>query len=141
VIKTLTNLRPPYWGAVYSAPRQPQPELYKLKRVEAEGVRQVTIQKNAMFDHVAGMIASEQIVFKSGPFDGIILKHLTDMRRMRDMQFDEMRYKWVKSAKGTDHFFHTLIYLVTASKLIEKSSTQQGLPMGMHISSFRQKKM
>lgn len=141
VVHKLSNRHNFFWGAVYSVPRQPQPELYKLKMKDEsdENVRQVNIQKNMFMDHVAGLIASEQIVFKSSPYDEVIIKHLTDMRRMRDHTFSEMRYKWVKSAKGVDHFWHTLVYLVCASKLIEKARHSGGLSLSTLMSSFRMK--
>ena len=129
VVHRLTSKHPMFWGAIYSVPSQPQPELYKLKIKSEEQERQVNIQKNLFMDHVAGLIASEQIVFKSGVFDEQILQHFTDMRRLRDHRFSEMRYKWVKSVKGVDHWFHSLCYLVCSSKLIQKSSCTGGLPM------------
>lgn len=139
VIHKLTVRHPMFWGAVYSIPNQPQPELYKLKIKEEDQVRQVNIQKNLFMDHVAGMIASEQIVFKSSAFDEELLKHFTDMRRVRDHQFSEIRYKWIKSAKGVDHWWHALCYLVCASKLIQKMSVTGALPLSSVLSTFRVK--
>ncbi len=139
VIHKLTSKHPMFWGSIYSVPMQPQPELYKLKINEEDQVRQVNIQKNLFMDHVAGMIASQQIVFKSGPFDGEIVQHFTDMRRMRDHKFSELRYKWVKSVKGVDHWWHALVYLVCASKLFEKSYYTGGLPIGSLLTTFKKK--
>jgi len=140
VVHRLATTNNQFWGSIYSVPNQPQPELYKIKIKDEEHVRQVNIQKNLFMDHVAGMIASEQIVFKSSPFDEQIVRHFTDMRRMRDHKFSELRYKWVKSAKGVDHWWHCLCYLVCASKLIHKSSRQGTLPMGSMLSVFRHKR-
>jgi hypothetical protein len=40
------------------------------------------------------------------------------MRRIRDYSKSAAGvFKWIKSAKGEDHFAHTLIYLYLASKL------------------------
>ncbi len=139
VVHRLTNKHPMFWGAIYSVPAQPQPELYKLKIKDEEHVRQVNIQKNLFMDHVAGMIAAQQIVFKSGPFDEEIVQHFTDMRRMRDHRFSEMRYKWVKSVKGIDHWWHSLCYTVAASKLIQKTSNTGSLPMNLMLSTFKLK--
>jgi len=140
-VTTLTNLHAMFWGAIYSVPNQPQPELYKLKMREDvdDGLgttRQINIQKNPFMDHVAGMIASEQIVFKSSPFDEEIVNHLMDMRRVRDHRFSEMRYKWIKSAKGVDHWWHTLCYLVAASKIIQKTNSSF-FPISSIMSTFR----
>ena len=139
VVHRLAVKYPMFWGAVYSVPNMPQPELYKLKIKDEEHVRQVNIQKNLFMDHVAGMIASEQIIFKSSPFDETIVQHILDMRRVRDHRFSEMRYKWVKSKRGQDHFWHTLCYLVCASKLIQKVSAGS-LPMAQMLSTVRLKK-
>jgi len=139
VVHRLTSKHPMFWGSIYSVPMQPQPELYKLKINEEDQVRQVNIQKNLFMDHVAGMIASQQIVFKSGPFDAEIVQHFTDMRRMRDHKFSELRYKWVKSVKGIDHWWHALVYLVCASKLFEKSYYTGGLPISSLLTTFKKK--
>lgn len=126
-----------FWGAVYSVPKQPQPELFKIKIRTEEMVRQVNIQKNLFMDHVAALIASHQIVFHSSAFDEQLVRHFTDMRRVRDHQFSEMRYKWVKSVKGVDHWWHALCYLVCASKLIERAASTSCLPMESMLKSFR----
>jgi hypothetical protein len=136
VVHKLTQKHPMFWGSVYSTPLQPQPELFKLKMNDEEGVRQANIQKNLFMDHVAGMIVSGQIVFKTSSMDEQITAHLTDMRRVRDHRFSEMRYKWIKSAKGVDHWWHTLCYLVCATKLIQKSSAG-ALPLGQLVHSFK----
>ncbi len=133
----LTVKHSQYWGAVYNVPRQPQPELFKLKIKKEEQVRQVSIQKNLFMDHVAGMIAEKQIVFKAGEFDESLIQHFTDMRRVRDHQFSEMRYKWIKSAKGVDHWWHALCYLICASKVIQKTSNTTSLPTGILMSTFK----
>lgn len=130
------NKFPQMWPAIYTSPTTPQPELFKLKTNEEHNTRQVNIQNSLMIDHVMAMIVSKQIVFKSGPYDQLIINHLTDMRRIRDYRFIEERYKWIKSDKGNDHFLHTLVYLVVASKLFGSVNFSAGLPMGAFISKF-----
>ena len=142
VIHRLSSKHPMFWGSIYSVPNQPQPELYKLKMKGEDdmNVRQVNIQKNLFMDHVAGLLAAEQIVFKSGPYDQLIVQHILDMRRVRDHRFSEMRYKWQKSARSEDHIFHSLVYLVCASKVITQGMNSGSLPMSTMLSTFRRSK-
>lgn len=124
----LTEKFAQFWGAVYLNPVNPSPELYRLKIDKEEGVRQVNIQKNLMFDRMVDMLMNEKIIFKSGPHDEALLKHLGDMRKVRDYRYVEEKYTWVKSSKGEDHLFHTLAYLVTASRLVTKG-IHTGVPV------------
>ena len=143
-VNKLVTLHPQVWSALYTVPVQPKPELYWLKTEETEEgdnnpykianrvadykVRQITINKNPFFDYTAGLLQSEQLKFKSGPYDLQVLNHILDMRRIRDHRYAEMRYKWVKSKKGADHFFHAINYGVAAFKLIDTISTASILP-------------
>ena len=97
-------------------------------RVADYKVRQITINKNPFFDYTAGLLQSEQLKFKSGPYDLQVLNHILDMRRIRDHRYAEMRYRWVKSKKGADHFFRAINYGVAAFKLIDTISTASILP-------------
>jgi len=132
------------WSAVYHVPVQPKPELYWLKTEKDEDpgdprvralrdvdnykVRQITLNKNPFFDYAAGLIQSGQLIFKSSTYDQQIISHLLDMRRVRDHRFADLRYKWTKSKKGDDHFFHALIYAVAALKLSDTVSGAVILP-------------
>lgn len=136
-VHKLTLAHPMFWGAIYNVPKQPEPQLFKLKLKEEDNVRQVSIQKNLFMDHVAGMIATGQIVFKHSQFNDAIVQHFLDMRRIRDHQFKDVRYQWVKSREGIDHWWHALCYLVCASKIIMKSSTGSGLQLGTIIKGVR----
>ncbi len=109
---------PRIFSAIYISPTTPIPEMYKLKMTDKhnEVVRQVSINKNPVMDAFAGSL-KDFYTFQSSPMDAVILKHFTDMRRVRDYRFNEMIYKWIKSAKGEDHFFHTGVYLFMATKL------------------------
>lgn len=139
VVHRLANKHPMFWGAVYSVPTQPRPELYKLKVNSEEQVRQIDIQKNLMMDHVASLIVNGQIKFKSSPFDAQLLKHFMDMRRVRDHRYSDLRYKWMKSNKGVDHWWHALIYLVSATKIFTKTANSAQVPMEIMLQRFKQK--
>jgi hypothetical protein len=142
VNKLLTS-HPQAWSALYTVPMQPKPELYWLKtedepesnnsnnlttRIADYKVRQITINKNPFFDYAAGLLQSEQLKFKSGTYDLQVLNHILDMRRVRDYRYSEIRFKWVKSKKGADHFFHAIIYAISALKLIDTAAGSVLLP-------------
>lgn len=150
-VNRVVSRHPQVWSAVYYVPVQPKPELYWLK-VDSPGeaeearrrdrllaaaggtgldeyaVRQVTLNKNPFFDYAAGLLQSGQVIFQSGPYDAQIISHISDMRRVRDHRFADLRYKWVKSRKGNDHFFHSIIYGITALKLIDTIGESVLLP-------------
>ena len=145
-VHKLSIKNPQFWPAIYTAPVNPQPELYKLKSNDAESVRQININKNSFFDHTAGMLMSAQIVFNRGPFDDKLVKHIGDMRRVRDYRFQDVRYTWIKSNAGKsggsaeDHLWHTLNYFVAASKILYQGHVNSlSLPTGSLFSNFRMK--
>lgn len=106
------------FSAIYVSPNIPIPEMYKIKMTDKnnEVVRQISINKSVVMDTFSNSL-SDFYTFESGVYDAAILKHFLDMRRIRDYRFEEMIYKWVKSDKGDDHFWHTAVYLFMASKL------------------------
>jgi hypothetical protein len=118
LIYKLIKKYPRMFSSIYVSPNPPMPELYKLKMVDKheEVVRQVTINKGLAMDSFAGSLV-DFFTFQTSPLDSIITKHFLDMRRVRDYRFETATYKWVKSSKGDDHFFHTAIYLSLAAKL------------------------
>lgn len=118
LVYRLVKQYPRLYSAIYVSPSTPIPELFKLKMTDQynEVVRQVTINKAPMMDLMANSLNSF-VTFEPSPMEGLLVKHLLDMRRVRDYRFEEMIYQWVKSKTGEDHFFHTLVYFFTAAKL------------------------
>lgn len=116
------NRHPQLWPAYYVDPIKPMPELYKLKTNTEEVVRQVSINKNLMFDSLAEALMTGAIVFRHSQYDSLLTQHIGAMRRVRDYKYAELRYKWVKPDKGEDHLWHTLCYLFMASKLIRQGT-------------------
>lgn len=106
------------YSAIYVSPSQPIPELFKLKLTDKhnEVVRQVSINKGPMMDLMANSLNSF-ISFEPSPLEGTLVKHLLDIRRVRDYRFEEMIYTWMKSKTGEDHLYHSLVYFFTAAKL------------------------
>jgi hypothetical protein len=117
------NRHPQLWPAYYVDPIKPMPELYKLKTNTEEVVRQVSINKNLMFDSLAEALMTGAIVFRHSQYDSLLTQHIGAMRRVRDYKYAELRYKWVKPDKGEDHLWHTLCYLFMASKLIRQGAS------------------
>lgn len=118
LIYRLVKTYPRLFSAIYISPNPPKPELFSLRMTDnyEEVVRQVTINKSLAMDSFAGSLA-DFYTFQTTPLDSTITKHFMDMRRVRDYRFEIPQYKWVKSTKGVDHFFHTAIYLSLAAKL------------------------
>jgi hypothetical protein len=92
------------------------------------------------------MLMSAQIVFNRGPFDDKLVKHIGDMRRVRDYRFQDVRYTWIKSNAGKsggsaeDHLWHTLNYFVAASKILYQGHVNSlSLPTSSLFSTFRMK--
>jgi len=108
------------FSAIYVDPIKPMPELFKLQMTDKydEVVRQVTINKNSMMDLFANSL-EHFFTFEPSPLEGLLVQHMSDMRRVRDWERseEELRYKWVKSKNGVDHGHHSMIYLFTAAKL------------------------
>lgn len=119
IVYRLVRKYPRLYSAIYVDPSVPIPELYKLKLVDKhnEVVRQVAINKNPAFDLMVNSMKSF-ISFSPTPFEGMIIQHFLDMRRVRDYSHSAAGvFKWVKSKGGEDHFWHTMLYLFIASKL------------------------
>lgn len=118
LVYKLIKRYPRLFSAIYVSPNPPKPWMYEIKMHDKmnEVVRQITINKGLAMDAFAGGL-TDFFSFESSALDATIIKHFTDMRRVRDYRFDEMIYKWQKSSKGADHFWHTGVYLFMAGKL------------------------
>ena len=134
LIYRLVNKHPQLYSAIYISPTTPIPELFKLSIHDKyeQVVRQIAINKSPMMDLLNTTLGTH-FTFEPSPMQGIIIKHLLDMRRVRDYRFEEMIYQWIKSKNGDDHFFHTLVYLYTASKLATAGLIQTSqIPVMVH---------
>lgn len=118
-------------------------DMYALKKRDEEpsrGVselRQINIDRDKTFDSLMTFIRSGQFSKQTCELDEMFVTHCTDMRRIKDWdaKAQEMRFKWVKSAEGDDHFFHALGYAYIASKVLGVATgCQVALPL---VSSFK----
>lgn len=99
-------------------------DVYEVKQRETDpdnaiaGVRQVAINRNALFDKILAEARSGRIKVVEGQEWDLFKSHLTDMKRasatLRNGEFTSM---WQKSAKGKDHYHHALGYLWVAAQM------------------------
>ncbi len=136
-----------FWSAIYRDPVNVEVELYKVKVKGDTGdglgeIRRVQIQKNLFFDHMAGLMMDSGIIFEDGPWRQTMIEHFTDMRRIRDHRYSEVRYRWVKSRKGVDHWWHSLCYLCVCAKMVRGGilGGGNGLGIGMRNGLVRSMK-
>jgi len=113
---------PNLYGAVYV--RSKTMETHSLKRYEekpAEGrelVRQVNINRDPAFDALMGHLRSGLVKFAVPEMKETLIAHFMDMVRERQYTSDnEMRYTWVKSAKGEDHLIHSALFGYIGAKM------------------------
>lgn len=83
-------------------------------------VNLVKIQRDRAFDEVLGLFKAKEIkIYQQDiSLDELFDKHALDMKRVQlyDSQ-NELKYSWVKSKQGDDHFLHSLVYLLAACRM------------------------
>jgi len=116
---------PRLYSAIYTDPTTPRPDLFVLSMTDKHEqiVRQIAINKNMAMNNFANEI-DYIYTFAPNINQSTMVKHFTDMRKVRDYDSMEVRYKWQKSLKGDDHFFHSAIYLSMAAKLAQAGIQQ-----------------
>ena len=117
-------------------------DLYKIKEVDKdkesgkEALRQVNIVRDKVFDLIMAELRSGNIlkvatlgveVGESSADDDMWIKHLTDMKRVREFNDDEMVFVWNKTT-GEDHYHHSLLYCLIASKMMDVGGNSTPLP-------------
>jgi len=126
---------PCVFSAIYMDQVTPMPDLFKLTMHDKfnEVVRQLSISKNKAMDLMASSL-DDFFTFAPSEHSAMLIQHLTDMRRVRDYRYEEMRYRWMKSRMGVDHMFHTLTYLFIAGKAAHAGMTKfmSGVPVQVH---------
>lgn len=120
---------------------QETPEMLKLKDSMSEGVgayHEVTINKHPFFDHMATQMLEGRMFFRWDENKETIKAHIQAMQRIRDRSKQGIKYTWVKprGSKTIDHYFHSNIYMLAASNLINESGMVT-LPGGTMIKSFK----
>lgn len=101
-------------------------------------LNQVNINRNKAFDVLMDDIKQRNILKVKEEHDFTWKTHLQDMKRVQKFTTTkELEYVWQKSSKGDDHFHHSLLYAVTAARMVGMSSS--GLILPSYISSFKVK--
>ena len=118
-------------------------ELYDIKQRDPDpqaalgALRQVSINRNAMFDQLLSNIREGKIWVRKGPDWELFKAHLCDMRRATPtLRNGELAANWVKSSAGADHYHHALLYATTASQMRGLASGSTLPPM---VRSFKLK--
>lgn len=137
------NMLPNTWASLFIDPTTPMPELFRLKVKDDEAfgnVRQIQINKSLFFDTYVNELMNARFVFKDGDDKTEIIEHHEAMRRVRDHDYVELRYKWIKlqGNKNIDHWFMASIYTMAAARLMIKSSVGS-LPLSAMMTSFKLK--
>lgn len=116
-------------------------KLFDVKEInddpeDEQKVRAINIQKNMAFDEVLYLFKNKQIKLKHAPDKTLFDTQMQDMKKIPQIdKFGEIVYKWEKSSDGNDHYHHTLVYLLMATKLPFSSGVSlSGVPL---VSSFR----
>ena len=135
LVYRLVRKQPRLFSAIYTDPVPQPPELYKLKMQDKHGelVRQINLTKNKLMQMLANSMG-DFVSFEPTPYNNLVVEHITSMRRQRDYRYQEMVYRWTKPPNGQDHFFHALVYLFAASKLVlaDLGFTAGGAPITVH---------
>lgn len=120
-------------------------ELFDVKVREEDpdaalmGVRQVQVNRNAMFDHLLAEYREGRVWTCKGNDWELYKAHMQDMKRasatLRNGEFTSV---WQKSSKGQDHYHHSLLYLSVAAMM--RGVASQTLLTGLvPVSKFKHK--
>jgi hypothetical protein len=139
------------YGAVYVTSKNLA--MYEVKKVEEKDLagdgdkkagegeereRQVNINRNRAFDGLMDFARRGNLIFRDGDDKDVVIKHLMDMKRVKDFTAEkEISYVWQKSAKGNDHYHHTLLYLWIAAKM--RGVSQSSIILPGYMRKFRVK--
>jgi hypothetical protein len=106
-------------------------ELFKVKDVDEDkekgkqSLQQVNISRDRVFDLIMSLLRNGGILKVSCTHDDLWKEHLTDQKRVREFQQDELVFVWVKT-NGLDHLHHSLLYALVASRML-------GVAAGCHV--------
>ncbi len=131
---------PNVFAAVYT--RSKSIELFKVRDQDADpdkaraAIKQVNVARDRLFDLIMMLLRSGNIKKVSCDMDVTWAQQLTDQKRVREFEGDELVFVWRKSA-GNDHLHHSLLYCLVASKMLGVAAgVTAPLPL---ISTFRVK--
>ena len=117
-------------------------ELFEVKQREADAteaigaLRQVYINRSAIFDRLMVEIREHRVWVRKTSDWETFKAHLLDQKRVSaQLRNGEFSATWQKSAKGADHFAHSLAYTYVASQMRGIAAGHSTLSMG--VSKFK----
>ena len=129
---------PNVFASVYT--RSKSIELFRLKEQDEDpekakaSIKQVNIARDRVFDLIMMLIRNKQILKVSDDNDMAWMQQLTDQKRVREFEGEDLVFVWRKTT-GNDHLHHSLLFALIASKMLGVASgCVAPLPL---ISSFR----
>lgn len=101
-------------------------ELFSVKKRDededkgTQKLRQINVNRDKTFDALMAFIRSGQFSVLHCPLDTEFVQHCTDMRRVKDWdtRTQEIKFKWIKSEQGDDHFWFSLSYAFLAKHIL-----------------------
>ena len=129
----LVSKHPRMFSADYIVPHKGAAAVSMFSLIEKdkydELVRLLHVNVNMVMDYIYKNI--EIFHFVDGPYTSLIKTHFTSMRRVKQKSEDNTsEYRWEKAPGGNDHFWHTLVFLYMASKVIQDNLvTAPALPV------------
>lgn len=131
---------PNVFAAVYT--RSKSIELFKVRDQEEDAdkartaIKQVNVARDRLFDLIMMLLRAGNIKKVSCEHDVTWAQHLTDQKRVREFEKDELVFVWRKTS-GVDHWHHSLLYTLVASKMLGVAAgVTAPLPL---VSTFRVK--
>ena len=121
-------------------------ELFSIKKRDEDDerglqqLRQINVARDKTFDALMAYIRSGQFSVLHCPLDKEFVEHCTDMRRVKDwdVRTQEIKFKWIKSELGNDHFWFSLSYAFLAKHILGVSDTGGGGSIPL-LSTFKVK--
>ena len=121
---------PNLFAAQYVTTKSTEP--FALRMVDADKekgkstVKRVNINRDLAFDMLMYAVRSKSLLKKQDANDELWIKHMLSMKRLKVFgPNDEMMYQWQKT-DGEDHFAHSAVYALAASKLLGVSTGHGG---------------
>ena len=121
-------------------------ELFSIKKRDDDDerglqqLRQINVARDKTFDALMAYIRSGQFSILHCPLDDEFVEHCTDMRRVKDwdVRTQEIKFKWIKSELGNDHFWFALSYAFLAKHILGVSDGGGGGSIPL-LSTFKVK--
>ena len=117
-------------------------ELFDVKQRDADpdaalgALRQVSVNRNAMFDQVFANIRDGKVWVKKNSDWALFRSHLKDqLRAQATLRNGEFTSVWQKSSRGQDHYHHALLYASVASQMRGIAAGYTNLGIG--VSKFK----